>query len=415
MKILHAITGMQKAAGTSVFCGEILNELAKAGEDCRLLVQKKSDDFYPVNARIRIFEGDVRQVCAEGWCPDVVHIHALWSPWLSKVYRWARRNGVKVVWSPHGMITPWALGQKKWKKRLALALYQLRGLKGADLIHVTAESEVEDVRRLGLKNKIAIVPLGVDCSGSRRYARDDGHTPIRHCEARSDEAIRNEPIHTALFISRVHPKKGLFDLVDAWGVLKPQGWRLIIAGPSFETHAEYVIRRARALGLGEDVVQYVGPVFGEGKDELYAEADLFVLPTYSENFGVVVLEALAQGCPVITTKGAPWAELETYDCGKWIETGVASLVPALREMMALSDEQRAAMGTRGRKLVEEKYTWPAIALQMKKAYEGLNENAGGVDRGLQKIFALPHDKVIAMGQHGSGGGGVCSLFLRERA
>ncbi len=360
MKILHAITGMQKAAGTSVFCGEILNELVKMGEDCRLLVQRRSDDFYAIDDRVKVFEGDACCVSADGWMPDIVHIHALWSPWLFKIYRWARKNGVKVVWSPHGMLTPWSLSQKKWKKRLALALYQFWGLKGADLIHVTAESEVEDVRRLGLTNQVAIVPLGVNVP--------------EICPQRKESLVK-----TALFVSRVHPKKGLFDLVDAWATIKPQGWRLVIAGPSYETHADDVICRAHTQGLSEDVVRYIGPVFGETKDKLYAEADLFVLPTYSENFGVVVLEALAQSCPVITTKEAPWVELEMYNCGKWIEAGVAPLVLVLREMMALTDTVRAEMGARGRKLVEEKYTWPAIAKQMKAAYEGLMENAEGAE------------------------------------
>ncbi len=347
MKILHAITGLQKAAGTTVFVEFMVAEQRKLGHEVVVVLPGQAIPFVP----------------------DILHIHALWSPWLFKMYRWAKQQGCKIVWSPHGMITPWALSQKKWKKRLALALYQYWGLKGADLLHVTADSEVEDVRRLGLKNKVAIVPLGVDCSGSRRYARDDGHTPIRHCEARSDEAIRNEPIHTALFISRVHPKKGLFDLVDAWGALKPQGWRLVIAGPSQEGHAEAVIRRARALGLDEEAVQYIGPVFGEEKDKLYASADIFVLPTYSENFGVVVLEALAQGCPVLTTKETPWQALEKEGCGWWIDVGVKPLTEALQKVLALPQTELIQMGQKGYDYAKANYDWTPLARKIVANYE----------------------------------------------
>ncbi len=352
MKILHVITGMQKAAGTSVFCGELLNEFAKAGEDCRLLVQSKSDDFYSVDDRVKIFVDVVRRVSADGWFPDIVHIHALWSPWLSKVYRWAKSIDAKVVWSPHGMLTPWALGQRKWKKRLALALYQFWGLRGADLIHVTAESEVEDMRRLGLKNKVVIVPLGV-------------HVPPV-CPTRQEKAMK-----IVLFVSRVHPKKGLFDLIDAWGALKPQGWRLVIAGPSHETHADDVINRARMLGLGEDVVHYIGSVFGEAKDRLYATSDIFVLPTYSENFGVVVLEALAQGCPVLTTKETPWQSLEEKGCGWWIDVGVRRLTEALQKVLLLPRSELIEKGRRGYAFARMNYSWHKHAQSMIDAYRVL--------------------------------------------
>ncbi len=337
MKILHVITGLQKAAGTTVFVEFMLAEQRKLGHEVAVVV--RGQEKIP-------------------FVPDIVHIHALWSPWLYKMYRWAKKNGCKVVWSPHGMLTPWALGQKKWKKRLALWLYQMRGLRGANLLHVTAESEVEDVRRLGLKNKVAIVPLGVEVPA-------DGLP--RRVAARNDVAGQR----TALFVSRVHPKKGLFDLVDAWGVLKPKGWRLVIAGPSQEGHAEAVIKRARALGLGEAVVQYMGPVFGADKDKLYATADVFVLPTYSENFGVVILEALAQGCPVLTTKETPWQSLEEKGCGWWIDVGVKPLTAALQKVLALPQSELMAMGQRGYEFAKANYDWSSLAPKMIEAYNGL--------------------------------------------
>lgn len=352
MRILHVISGMAKAAGTSVFCGEALRRLAEMGHDCRLLVRRRGEDFYPVGERVRVCAGGMGAALAEGWRPEVVHIHALWDPWLMRAFLWAKCHRVPVVWSPHGMLTPWALSQHMWKKRLALALYQWWGLRGAALLHVTASSEVEDVRRLCLPNAVSQIPLGVEIV---------------------DEARRNPERmgHTALFVSRVHPKKGLFNLVEAWGRVRPVGWRLVIAGPSDGQHAGEVIARARALGLGEDCVRYVGPVYGEAKQRLYEEANLFVLPTYSENFGVVVLEALAAGCPVITTKGAPWEELEKNRCGWWIDIGVEPLVEALRVAVALTDEGREHMGANGRTLVRARYTWPAVAQALAVAYRGL--------------------------------------------
>ena len=345
MKILHVITGMARAAGTSVFCGEALRALAERGHDCRLWVRHAAPDDYPTPAPILTAP-------PTDWRPDVVHIHALWTPWLFRAFLWAKRRRIPIVWSPHGMLTPWALSQRTLKKRLALALYQWWGLRGATLLHATAPSEVEDCRRVGLCGATTIIPLGVDLPTVE---------PPPH-------AARPK---VALFVSRVHPKKGLFNLVDAWARLQPEGWRLLIAGPSDGTHAAAVIARARAAGLNETSVAYLGPVYGEEKDALYANAKLFLLPTHSENFGSVVIEALAAATPVITTVGTPWEELRTHNCGWWIEIGVEPLVEALRAALSLTDAERQAMGERGRALVRERYTWPAVGHALESAYQSI--------------------------------------------
>lgn len=346
MKVLHVITGMQRAAGTSVFCGEIANRLVRHGHESQILVASLSEDVYPVGAAVGMTTS-LEEV--EAWGPEVVHIHALWSPWLYRMYRWAKARRLPIVWSPHGMLTPWALSQKRLKKAVALALYQKRGLRGADLLHVTAPSETEDVRRLGLKNPVAEVPLGVDVP-AQLPTHETG------------------PVRTALFVSRVHPKKGLFDLVEAWAALRPQGWRMVVAGPSYRNHGAQVEARARVAGLTEAEFSLIGPVYGAEKDRLYAQADLFVLPTYSENFGSVVIEALAQGCPVLTTAGTPWEGLLTHRCGWWIEPGAAPLKTTLREALALPTSTLREMGERGYAWVREAYGWEAVGRKMAEAY-----------------------------------------------
>ena len=140
---------------------------------------------------------------------------------------------------------------------------------------------------------------------------------------------------------------------------------------SGELEKEYEAKvKARVKGLGlEDQFILTGALNDDEKWEAYARAGLFVLPTYSENFGIVIAEALWAGVPVITTKGTPWKELEERKCGWWIDVGVEPLVGALKEAMSHSDEERAAMGARGRQLVEEKYTWKAVVKAMVKGYE----------------------------------------------
>ena len=359
MKILHAIAGMQKAAGTSVFCGEVCNGLVALGHEVSIaVVNPEAADCYLIDSRVeRISVVSLLHSTTPSILHfDLIHIHALWSPILHKVAKWARANKIPVVWSPHGMLTPWAMNNRWLKKHLAWWLYQRWDLTRADLLHVTAESEVEDVRRMGLKNRVVVAPLGVNVDDSvERVERADGKKVL-------------------LFVSRVQRKKGLVNLVKAWREVKEWGsegvreWKVRIVGPDQEGHTAELKALCEELGVSEDF-EFVGPKYGEELQQEYASADLFVLPTHSENFGSVVIEALAHDLPVICTKGAPWRELEECKCGWWIDIGVEPLAEALKKAMAASRESLVEMGVRGRKLVEEKYTWDAVVKTVVEGYE----------------------------------------------
>lgn len=346
MKIVHVISSIAEAAGTSVFVCELAREQDAAGHEVTILLKQRNAHEYPAADGIAVGCDDRNIPPA-----DIVHIHGLWNPWLTWQARRFRKSGSKIVWSPHGMLTPWALSQRKLKKRAAWWLYQKTVLAQADLLHVTAPSEVEDVRRLGLKNALAVAPLGVRLS------------PLR-----IQEKIAGAK-HTILFVSRLQKKKGLLNLMDAWKSLQEiaTGWQIVIAGPDQEGYLKEVLARARQNGVSDSVV-YAGAVYGGKKEDLYAAADVFVLPSFSENFGSVVVEALAQGLPVITTKGTPWRELETRRCGWWVDIGVEPLADALRKAIGFSDAERREMGARGRKLVDEKYTWKAVCDAMVEGY-----------------------------------------------
>ncbi|NNE37983.1 MAG: glycosyltransferase [Gammaproteobacteria bacterium] len=181
---------------------------------------------------------------------------------------------------------------------------------------------------------------------------------------------KNNGIKTALFLSRIHPKKGLLLLVEAWNRVKPADWQLLIAGIDELGHQKEVEALVAEKGL-DDVITFTGPVFGDDKERLYASCDLFILPTYSENFGIVVTEALSWGIPVITTQGTPWSELEENKCGWWVQPDVKAITNALTEATSMSPSELGIMGSKGRTLVKDKYTWPAIAEQMKSVYKWL--------------------------------------------
>jgi len=252
------------------------------------------------------------------------------------------------------MLEPWALQQKAWKKRLALAIFQRRDLHSASALIATSEMEYQNLRRFGLRQPIAVIPNGVDLPTDQH---ESAHLVAERL--RKTDPTAGPEVRTALFLSRVHPKKGVRELVQAWAHAVPAGWRLRIAGPDEGGHWSAVSQLIDQLGLG-DSVDYRGPVEGEDKAALYREADLFVLPTFSENFGLVIAEALAHGTPVLTTKGAPWPELIRYDCGWWIEFGEQALARGLEAATSTLPERLREMGANGRELAR-RYSWPAAA------------------------------------------------------
>jgi glycosyltransferase involved in cell wall biosynthesis len=159
-------------------------------------------------------------------------------------------------------------------------------------------------------------------------------------------------------------------LLDAWKKLAPVGWRLVIAGNDDSNHLPVLERKIAELELSGQV-ELVGPLFGDAKEQAYLNGDLFVLPSYSENFGIVVTEALGYQMPVLTTTGCPWKELATERCGWWVEPTPAGIEQGLKAALATSDQERLEMGVRGRELVKQKYLWPAIAEDMSDFYQWL--------------------------------------------
>ena len=282
----------------------------------------------------------------------LMHDHGVWLPTNVAAALVAWTQSVPLVISTRGMLTDWALQHNRWKKRLAWWAYQKHALGQAALFHVTSQEEVDVLRDLGFEQPAAIIPNGVSL-------------PER---SRPSEPSQTE--RRVLFLSRIHPKKGLPMLIDAWAEVEPEHWVLELVGPSEGGHREELERQVEKLGLGE-TVRFGGPVSDDEKWDVYRRADLFVLPTHSENFGIVVAEALAAGVPVITTTGAPWADLEARDCGWWVEPSSESIADALDRAIALSDAERTEMGRRGRQLVEDRYSWSGVADKMMAAYRWL--------------------------------------------
>jgi len=289
----------------------------------------------------------------------VLHDTGLWLATNHACAAAARALKLPLVLSPRGMLSPWALKYRGFKKRLAWMTYQRRDLSTVTLMHATSNQEALELAALGFGQPITVIPNGVELPPT--HTRSEQRT---RCDANgAGERI-------VLFLSRLHPKKGLMDLIRAWAKLRPVGWRVVIGGGGDESIRAEIQRALRFHGLSEKFT-LIGEVHDSGKWELYQSADLFVLPSQSENFGLVIAEALASGVPVVTTRHTPWEDLNEYRCGWWIEPGPDALQNALRQAMALSDTDRHHMGENGRRLIESRYTWPNAATRMRAAYEWL--------------------------------------------
>ena len=314
----------------------------------------------PVDRRLLLprdhFSGAIRRPGAGRGC--IVHDNGIWGPSNIAVGAATRRLGLPLVISPHGMLDPWAMAYKPGRKTLVWTLYQRRLLEQARGLLATADREAEPMRARMPGKPIAIIANGVTCP------------PLVPDRGRRDAATAR----TMFFMSRIHPKKNLMGLVDAWATLaaRPEfaAWTLVIAGPDELNHSAELIARVDAQGLGGRVL-VEGPVPEASKAAAFAAADVFVLPSFSENFGIVVAEALAHGVPAIVSNGAPWRSLATERCGWFTGTDSASLGAAMAEAMRLSPEQRRAMGARGHAHVLRDFSWDGIAVHTLAYYHWL--------------------------------------------
>ena len=280
----------------------------------------------------------------------IVHDHAVWLPTNHAVAAYCHRHDIPRIVSPRGMLGSWAMQHGKWKKRLAWYLYQNRDLKTAIGFHVTSEQEGEEVRRLGFNQPIAVVPNGVAIPSE---------LPRR---------TRSGSRHQALFLSRIHPKKGLLMLIEAWNRAKlSDRWELLIAGPDENGHRSHVEAAIHQYGL-HDAITVRDSFNDSDKWQAYVNADLFVLPSFNENFGIVIAEAMAVGLPTLTTTATPWQVLKDARAGWWVDPTVEALTEALDGIGLLEPYELERMGARARSLIDERFSWQRAAIDLNRFY-----------------------------------------------
>jgi len=273
----------------------------------------------------------------------VVHLHGVWVAPQVAAAGAAIAAGATLVVSPHGMLRAEALRKSRWRKRLVWEAALRRRLVAADTLHATSRAEADDLEALLPGCRPVLVPLGVRPPADVPRATAAPGAPRR-----------------AGYLGRLLPIKNLDGLLMAWNEVRPPGWRLCIDGPGTEAMAAGLRSLAARLGIA-DSVEIGGPVPQERLGAHFSSLDLFVLPSRSEAFALVVGEALAAGLPAICTTAAPWEEIGPRGCGWSVEPAVAPLADALRRATALDPGTLAAMGRRGRDWVREDYSWHRVA------------------------------------------------------
>jgi len=319
---------------------------------------------------VEVFAGNVIGPAVFGFCPklvkaleqvrlDLLHLHGLWMYPSLACIKWACLTKRPYVVSPHGMLDPWALRNSAWRKRLAGWAYENANLRGAACIHALCDSELQAIRAYGLRNPVAVVPNGVDLACRQAFK-----PPV--WGAKLPESVK-----ILLYLGRLHPKKNLTRMLLAWKALAREGaleqWRLVIAGWDQNGHEAELRRLAEELGIAESVM-FVGPQFGEDKSASFHRASAFVLPSLSEGLPVAVLEAWAHALPVVMTPQCNLPEGFAVSAAVRVEPDPVSIAVGLREIVGMSEDERLAMGERGRRLVEERFSWPKVAGQMKALY-----------------------------------------------
>jgi glycosyltransferase involved in cell wall biosynthesis len=286
--------------------------------------------------------------------PQILHGHGLWQMPVHQMAMLARKKKIPYIITPRGMLEPWSLTQGKLKKQIALKLFQYKDLVRANCIHATARMEVDSIRKLGFTNPIAMIPNGISISDFPLTIPKKQKTPKK-----------------ILFLSRIHVKKGIENLIEAWSLIDFEirdNWIIEIVGNGDIAYIKSLKELISFKDL-QNQIKILPPVFGKDKIELYRESSLFILPTFSENFGIVIAEALTSYTPVITTKAAPWKGLEDYDCGWWIDIGVEPLKKAILNALNSSEERLSLMGVNGRRLIEDNYSMESVAKKMLILYD----------------------------------------------
>ncbi|MBC7914989.1 MAG: glycosyltransferase [Pyrinomonadaceae bacterium] len=303
--------------------------------------------------------------------PDVIHTQGIWMYFSYVNKKYHSKTQTPYVVTPHGMLDPWQLKQsfsKDLKKKIVLSLYENKHLRQANCIQALCKSEYESIRAFGLNNPVAIIPNGTELP---EVSVRDNDYPIA-CRWKTDSNRK-----TLLFLSRIHHKKGIDNLLKAWALTQPEkhNWQLIIAGETKDVEYMHSLTEAMQKLSIHETVQFIGGQFDKNKETCFIDADAFILPSFSEGLPMAVLEAWAYKLPVIMTPFCNLPEGFSEGAAISIQTDSESIADGIQKLISLSDAERKGIGQNGFNLVAEKFTWDKVAEATIKLYKWISGKA----------------------------------------
>ena len=365
MKVLQVISGMGLKAGGPTACTyQLLKGIQEKGLQADLLTFDTEDDDEiisresfmkiltpPRNPRFG-YSKKLKYWLEDNKDYDLYHINGLWQYMSHATALSVRKEHKPYVISPHGMLYPEGLKKSGWVKKVSLALFQRKDLRKATALHATSPKEMMYLRAFGLTQPIAVIPNAINVGD------------VSKLDAQTQRSKRKIG-----FLGRLAPIKNLELLIEAWANSKAttQHAELVIIGDGDDSYVEQLKLIIKNKKL--DNIFFTGFLTGKVQEAMMQQLSYLVLPSKSENFGMVVTEALARQIPVIASKGTPWKELNTHRCGWWIDSDLASLSNALEAALNLDETQRLEMGINGRVLVENKYSKEAVSKMMITFYK----------------------------------------------
>jgi glycosyltransferase involved in cell wall biosynthesis len=367
MNVSFALASLSRNAGGLFDVGRRLAQELAAQPNTRVRAVGFRDEFTDVDEVIGPrFMGFAKgyQEALRAQHPDIVHQHGIWTLGSVETHQFTRRNHIPLVISVHGMLNPWSLNHSKWKKRAAWLTYQRKILNDAGCILVNAKPEAEFVRQRQLRAPIAVVPNGVDLP----EAASKG-PPWRSKLAPERRVL--------LFLGRIHPIKGVFELVRGWAQFvsrypdRARNWSLVVTGWDDGGHEARLRALANELGLQAPTFLMTGPAFGVERDAALAHADGFVLPSHSEGMPLAALEAMAAGLPLLLTKACNLPDVFAANAGVALSPSADGICDGIVHFAALTPDQRQAMRQHARDLARDKYAWSKIAADTRRIYDWL--------------------------------------------
>ena len=292
---------------------------------------------------------------------QIIHYHNIWNYIPLIANKVAVNTNVPIVASPRGNLFPWNLKKGYLKKKLYMEVFQRRYFNTSDCIHVTSKEELRAVKNLGLNAPIGLISNGVDIDEFKNMQSKEKH--------RDNLGIDVNKKYI-LYMGRIEQKKGLLLLLHTYKdfVKKNDEWKILIAGPAYDKKY-FQDCKDFAINAGLDKhIEWLGMVSGRKRIDAYGAADLFVLPTHSENFGIVIAEALASGLPVITTNGTPWAEIQNEFAGYIIPLEKRFLLSSIDNFSKLSILEKNEMAANA-KNIAKRYSWDKPGHEMAQLYE----------------------------------------------